>query len=97
MDLLVLAKEPVPGRVRTRLCPPLGQRLHTPGIFAGVPMSVPDPGRARWAALEAYGLRVAPAPTLRDLDRVEDLGPVAASAPGTRVASVVADLTERLR
>ncbi len=53
---------------------------------AGVPMSTPATGRETRRALEAAGLRVAAAPTLRDVDTVTDAEWVASLAPGTRFA-----------
>lgn len=62
-----------------------------------VPMSTAETGRRTAAALRKLGLRVAPAPQLRDVDEWADALAVAAAAPGGRfarqVAAVRADLT----
>jgi glycosyltransferase A (GT-A) superfamily protein (DUF2064 family) len=57
-------------------------------VFAGVAMSEATTGRHQIEALEACGHQVALLPTLRDIDRVEDLEAVARQHPSTRVASV---------
>lgn len=54
--------------------------------LVGVPMSTPETYAATRAALEARGLRVGTAPTLRDVDTAADAEAVARSAPGTRFA-----------
>ena len=52
--------------------------------IAEVPMSTPTTGMATRRALEAAGLSVALAATLRDVDTVEDADAVAALIPGSR-------------
>lgn len=56
----------------------------------GVPMSTAETGRRTWAALLERGLRVAPAPPLRDVDEWADALAVSATAPGSRFARQVA-------
>jgi rSAM/selenodomain-associated transferase 1 len=55
--------------------------------LAGVPMSTARTGRDTVAALARSGVRVGSAPTLRDVDTVEDAALVAALAPGSRFAA----------
>ena len=55
--------------------------------LADVPMSTPATGADTRAALEAAGLTVGSAWTLRDVDTVEDGDAVAALAPGSRFAA----------
>jgi glycosyltransferase A (GT-A) superfamily protein (DUF2064 family) len=57
-------------------------------VFAGVAMSRPTTGADQLAALRTLGHVVRPLPVVRDIDLVEDLRAVAASAPLSRVASV---------
>jgi uncharacterized protein len=61
-----------------------------------VPMSTAATGRRTWAALRERGLRVAPAPALRDVDEWGDALAVAAVASSSQfareVAAVRADL-----
>jgi rSAM/selenodomain-associated transferase 1 len=69
--------------------------LHDPGharLLAGVPMSTPDTGRLTLRALRCAGLRVAPLPTLRDVDTWADATAVAALAPAGRFAAAVAEV-----
>ncbi|GAA0236199.1 TIGR04282 family arsenosugar biosynthesis glycosyltransferase [Cryptosporangium japonicum] len=64
--------------------------LHDPryaALLRTVPMSRPDTGRATRAALSAAGLRIADAPTERDVDTAADAAAVAARAPGSRFAA----------
>jgi rSAM/selenodomain-associated transferase 1 len=56
----------------------------------GVPTSTAETGRRTCAALRSRGLRVAPAPPLRDVDEWSDALAVAAIAPGRRFARQVA-------
>ena len=61
----------------------LGLRRADGTLLRGVPMSTPGTGAAQLGRLRSAGLRVAMLPTLRDVDLVEDLLPVAAAAgPG---------------
>lgn len=67
--------------------------LHDPAharLLEGVPMSTPDTGRLTLKALRGAGLRVAPLPTLRDVDTWEDAVAVAALARRGRFAAAVA-------
>jgi rSAM/selenodomain-associated transferase 1 len=63
--------------------------LTSPGageVLAGVPMSTRRTGFDTRRALTGWGIRVATARTLRDVDTVEDAELVALDAPGTRFA-----------
>ncbi len=55
--------------------------------LAAVPMSSASTYVETCAALLATGLRVAETTVLRDLDEVEDAGPIAEAAPGSRFAT----------
>jgi rSAM/selenodomain-associated transferase 1 len=55
--------------------------------LAGVPMSTDRTGRDTVAALAGSGARVGSAPTLRDVDTVDDAALVAAVAPASRFAA----------
>jgi uncharacterized protein len=55
-------------------------------VLAGVPMSTPRTGFDTHRALTGWGVRVATAPVLRDVDTVADAAAVASEAPGTRFA-----------
>ena len=66
----------------------LGLRRWIPGVFTGVPMSTDTTGKLQQARLRQLGLAVECAMTLRDIDTLEDLAAVAATAPHTRVAGV---------
>jgi glycosyltransferase A (GT-A) superfamily protein (DUF2064 family) len=59
-------------------------------VLGGVPMSTARTGELQHRALEAAGLRVRPLPRLRDVDEPADALAVAALAPQTRFAAVVA-------
>ena len=59
----------------------IGLRRPDPRAFAGVPMSVAETGARQEEALRRLGLRVAPLPTLRDVDLIGDARAVAATAP----------------
>ena len=72
----------------------VGLRGASPGSFRGVPMSSDDTlahQRERFARL---GLRTYEQATLRDVDTIADAHEVAAAAPGSRFAAVLANLTE---
>jgi rSAM/selenodomain-associated transferase 1 len=56
----------------------------------GVPMSTAETGARTFAALAARGLRIAALPVLRDVDTFADARAVAALAPKTRFAAVMA-------
>lgn len=60
--------------------------------LTGVPMSTAATHRATVEALSRAGLQVRPAPTLRDVDTVEDAAVVAAVAPDSRFAAAWARL-----
>ncbi len=62
-------------------------------VLAGVPMSTPTTGAVQRDRLLAAGLEVADLPMLRDVDEPADAWAVAARAPGTRFARLVAALT----
>jgi hypothetical protein len=59
----------------------IGFRRPEPRAFAGVPMSSELTGAHQERALRGLGLRVAPLPVLRDVDRIEDARAVAAAVP----------------
>ncbi|MEU0548335.1 DUF2064 domain-containing protein [Micromonospora sp. NPDC005979] len=59
-------------------------------VLRDVPMSMPDTGRDTWAALTGRGLRTAPLPVLRDVDKWSDALAVAVEVPGGRFARQVA-------
>jgi glycosyltransferase A (GT-A) superfamily protein (DUF2064 family) len=62
-------------------------------VLLQVPMSTSDTGSATLAALRARGLRVAPLPTLRDVDTAADAHAVAvACPPSSEFAGAVARL-----
>ncbi|HEY3682084.1 MAG TPA: DUF2064 domain-containing protein [Streptosporangiaceae bacterium] len=69
----------------------LGLRRPDPGLLLGVPMSTPGTGAAQHARLRAAGLRVALAPTLRDVDTAADADEVAAAVPGSAFAAAHAE------
>ncbi|WP_211352366.1 TIGR04282 family arsenosugar biosynthesis glycosyltransferase [Nocardioides albertanoniae] len=62
-----------------------------------VPMSTPETYAATRSALERGGLSVGAGERLRDVDHLEDVAAVAASAPGTRFATVAARVAEVAR
>ena len=91
--LLVIAKQPLPGRVKTRLVPPctheqaaalaeaaLADTLHAVAM-------TPATGAIQRARLMAAGLRVTDFPRLRDVDTAADAVAVARQAPRTRFAA----------
>lgn len=71
----------------------LGLAEPDPGLLRGVPMSVPETGAVQRARLVAAGLTVRDLPGLRDVDDAADALHVAAEAPGSRFAAVLARLT----
>ena len=78
-QLLIIAKAPVPGRVKTRLCPPCTARQAAD--IAAAALTV--------AALRGRGLRVDFGAALRDVDSAPDAWEVAAQCPdGTFAAAV---------
>jgi rSAM/selenodomain-associated transferase 1 len=64
----------------------LGLQRPDPSLLLGVPMSAQDTGARQLERLRAAGLRVAPLPVLRDVDRIEDAYAVAARLPGSAFA-----------
>jgi glycosyltransferase A (GT-A) superfamily protein (DUF2064 family) len=74
----------------------IGWRRADPGpVFAGVPMSTSDTGRAQEERLLAMGFDVVRAQTKRDIDTIDDLAAVATGFPWLRTATVAAGLTDR--
>jgi len=61
-------------------------------VLAGVPMSTRRTGHDTRRALTGWGVRLATAPTLRDVDTAADASAVAAEAPQTRFAQAWAQL-----
>jgi glycosyltransferase A (GT-A) superfamily protein (DUF2064 family) len=74
----------------------LSDVLNPRDVFMGVPMSTPATGACQERRLRSLGLNVIPASVHRDIDTVDDLAAVAASAPWTRTASVALGLLERV-
>lgn len=70
----------------------LGLRVPNPALLLGVPMSRSTTGAAQLGRLSAAGLSVAQAPCLTDVDTVEDAVRVAAEAPRSRFAAVLAEV-----
>ena len=71
----------------------IGWRAADPeAMFAGVPMSAPDTGRAQESRIRALGLRLHRAAPKRDIDTVGDLRIVAAHHPFLRTARVARSL-----
>lgn len=68
----------------------IGLRDPDPAVFARVPMSRVFTGAIQRARLAALGLRTVDLPALRDVDDIAAARAVAASAPGSRFASVLA-------
>jgi hypothetical protein len=68
----------------------LGLAAPDPELLRGVPMSQPHTGREQRARLTAAGLTVRDLPVLRDVDTAADARAVAAEAPDTRFARLVA-------
>ena len=71
-----------------------GMGLHRPdpAVFAGVPMSERSTGAVQRARLATLGLATTILRPLRDVDTFTDACAVAAAAPGTHFASVLAGL-----
>jgi hypothetical protein len=67
-----------------------------PGLFDGVPMSTRITGTAQLRRMTELGLRVALAPTRRDVDEWADAVAVAHEAPRTRFAAAVRRELDRL-
>lgn len=70
----------------------LGLREPDGALLRGVPTSRDDTGRRQAERLRAAGLRTALLPVLRDVDTVADAQVVAAAAPASRFAAVLAGL-----
>lgn len=69
----------------------IGLARPVPGAFAGVPMSEAVTGARQHERLTALGVATALAPTLRDVDDVDDARAVAGEVPGSAFARAVAD------
>jgi rSAM/selenodomain-associated transferase 1 len=74
----------------------IGLRRPDPRAFAGVPMSVAETGVRQEAALQRLGLRVAPLPTLRDIDLIADARAVAAASPDGDFARALDEVESEL-
>jgi uncharacterized protein len=74
----------------------IGLRDPDPAVFARVPMSRVFTGAIQRARLAALGLRTVDLPALRDVDDIAAARAIAASAPGSRFASVLALLEPRV-
>lgn len=70
----------------------LGLPAPVPGVFDGVAMSADDTGDQQLATLRRLGLRVHLLPTLRDLDRPDDVTAIAAAHPHLRVSILAREL-----
>ncbi|MCX4625676.1 DUF2064 domain-containing protein [Streptomyces sp. NBC_01443] len=76
----------------------LGLAEPDPALLLGVPMSVPHTGEVQRRRLTASGRAVRDLPALRDVDTPDDAALVAAAAaPGTRFASLHAELCAAVR
>lgn len=64
-------------------------------MFAGVPMSAPDTGRAQETRLRTLGPRLHRAAPKRDIDTIEDLQTVARDFPHLRTAALAGAITGR--
>ena len=74
----------------------IGLRRADPRVFLGVPMGTSFTGAVQLRRLRALGLRCFELPRLRDVDDFEDAVAVAPSIPGSRFASAVLPIAERL-
>ena len=72
----------------------IGLRRADPAAFRGVPMSADDTGAVQRARLAELELCTTVLPALRDVDTIADACAVAAEAPGTRFAAVLAQIDE---
>jgi len=68
----------------------IGLRRPDPAVFRDVPMSERTTGVVQRARLAELNLRTAVLPPLRDVDTVDDARAVAAEAPDSRFAAVLA-------
>ena len=73
----------------------IGLRRPDPDAFRDVPMSEPTTAIVQRLRLAELGLTTAVLPTLRDVDSIDDAFAVAAAAPHTRFAAVLATIAER--
>jgi rSAM/selenodomain-associated transferase 1 len=69
-----------------------GLRRYVRNAFAGVPMSTATTGDAQRARFAVLGLHTIELEPLRDVDTFDDALAVAAEAPGTRFARLLAEL-----
>ncbi|MFI6347565.1 DUF2064 domain-containing protein [Streptomyces sp. NPDC050560] len=69
----------------------LAEPAAAPALLHGVPMSTPHTGSAQRARLTGAGLRVRDLPVVRDVDTPDDALAVAALAPRTRFAALLAE------
>ena len=74
----------------------IGLRRADPRVFLGVPMGTSFTGAVQLRRLRALGLHCSELPRLTDVDDFEDAVAVAASIPGSRFASAVLPIAERL-
>jgi rSAM/selenodomain-associated transferase 1 len=74
----------------------IGLRRADPAVFLGVPMGTSFTGAVQLRRLRTLGLRCVQLPRLRDVDGFEDAVAVAAGIPGSRFASTVLPIAERL-
>jgi uncharacterized protein len=74
----------------------IGLRRADPRVFLGVPMGTSFTGAVQLQRLLTLGLRCTELPRLRDVDDFEDAVAVAATIPGSRFASAVLPIAERL-
>ncbi len=70
----------------------IGLREADPRVFDGVPMSEDNTGAVQRARMASLGLRTVSLPPLRDIDTIEDARVVAAEAPESRFAAVLAEI-----
>jgi rSAM/selenodomain-associated transferase 1 len=68
----------------------IGLPAPDPRVFRGIEMSRGDTGARQHERLRELGFRTALLPVLRDVDTVDDLGPVSVAAPGSRFAHACA-------
>jgi rSAM/selenodomain-associated transferase 1 len=74
----------------------IGLRRADPRVFLGVPMGTSFTGAVQLRRLRALGLRCTELPRLRDVDDFEDAVAVTATIPGSRFASAVLPIADRL-
>jgi hypothetical protein len=67
----------------------LGLAAPDPALLRGIPMSTASTGAAQRDRLTGAGLRVRDLPLLRDVDTAPDAAEVAATAPGSRFATLL--------